>query len=40
MTREEIRKLEEANDEDELRARLGSRMAFGTAGNVSWSNIQ
>ncbi|XP_065886338.1 phosphopentomutase-like [Dysidea avara] len=32
VTREEIRKLKEANDEDELRARLGSRMAFGTAG--------
>jgi len=33
-TREEIRRLQETNDEIELRARLGSRMAFGTAGNV------
>jgi len=35
-TREEIRKLQEANNEEELRARLGSRMAFGTAGTVVW----
>jgi len=35
-TRGEIRKLEEANNEEELRARLGSRMAFGTAGNIVW----
>ena len=34
MTRAEIRKLAEANAEDELKARLGSRMSFGTAGNI------
>ena len=34
MTRAEIRKLAEAKDEDALKARLGSRMSFGTAGNI------
>ena len=34
VTRAEIRKLVEANDEDALKARLGSRMSFGTAGNT------
>ena len=34
MTRAEIRKLSEAKDEDALKARLGSRMSFGTAGSV------
>ena len=34
VTRAEIRKLSEAKDEDALKARLGSRMSFGTAGSV------
>ena len=34
VTRAEIRKLAEANDEEALKARLGSRMSFGTAGNL------
>ena len=39
MTRAEIRKIAEANDEDELKARLGSRMSFGTAGNIEINTI-